>query len=414
MDPAGIYGPDETFAPSELLRRCAEQYGTPVLVYSGRVLRERMDQIRRAFAWNPGFMEYFPVSVADELGLLRILCQMGGGLACSTGLQLRLALQAGAKPERILFRTAFPVEEDLAQARDIGCTEIFNSPEQLRFCRERGWLPKRLGLRFQPDERFSLRGRMRYGSQSSRFGMTREEILAAAESLAREPLEELGLYLQLSNNETIPGYLAAVSKALLELLPEVERRVGRPVSWCDIGGGLAIPDRKRPEVDLAEEAEKIRGTFETAGRQSISIHTQFGRFLAGPAGILLARVQGTRSGQRDILGVDASMADLPRSAMTGVDYHISLLGNNGIAGRKTYYVAGPTLEKMDRYGRQHVLPETKRGDILVFHDAGAFTRSMASNHGGSLRCPVVLLEGEEIRLIRRKETEEDYFRQFSE
>ena len=78
MDHDRVYGPDETFAPAELLRRCAEEYGTPVLVYSGRVLAERQALIRRAFSWNPGYRQYFPVPVADELGLLRLFCRVVG------------------------------------------------------------------------------------------------------------------------------------------------------------------------------------------------------------------------------------------------------------------------------------------------------------------------------------------------
>ena len=414
MEDDRVYEPDLPFAPAELLRRCAEEYGTPVLVYSGQVLRERQAMIRQAFSWNPRYFQYFPVSVADELGLLRLICRDGGGLACSSRLQLLLAKKAGAGRDQILFRAVFPTEQDVETARELECLEILNGLEQLRTYRANGWLPRRLGLRFQPESGFSLRGHLRTNSKPSRFGMTREEILTAAELLAGEKVEELGLYIQLSNNETVSGYLAAVSRTLLELVTQVEQRAGCSVAWCDIGGGLAVPNRKRPEIDLVQEAELVHEAFRRAGRETLSLHTQFGRFVAGPAGVLLARVREIRSGQRSILGVDASMADLPRSAMTGVDYHISLLGNSSLTGRQTYYVEGPTMEKMDRYGRQHVLPETHQGDILVFHDAGAFTRSMASNHGGSLRCPVVLLEGEEIRLIRRRETDEDYFRLFSE
>ena len=414
MEDDRVYKPDLTFASAELLRRCAEEYGTPVLVYSGQVLRDRQTMIRRAFDWNPDYFQYFPVSVADELGLLRLICQDGGGLACSSRLQLLLAKKAGARPDQMLFRAIFPTEQDVSTARELDCLEILNSLEQFEAYRAKGWLPRRLGLRFQPEGGVSLRGRLRTNAMPSRFGMTREEILTAAELLAGEKVEELGLYMQLSNNETVSGYLAAVSRTLLELLPQVEQRAGLSVSWCDIGGGLAVSDRKRPEIDLGKEAELVHEAFQEAGREALGLHTQFGRFLAGPAGVLLSRVRGTRSGQRNILGVDASLADLPRSAMTGVDYHISLLGNSSLTGRQTYYVEGPTMEKMDRYGRQHVLPQTCQGDILVFHDAGAFTRSMASNHGGSLRCPVVLLEGDKIQLIRRRETDEDYFRLYSE
>lgn len=414
MSDAEIYEPDLTFAPENVLRRCAEQYGTPLLIYDRRTLTDRQRMLGDAFAWNSKFQQYFPVRATDEPGVLRLLAQEGSGAVCANRLELRLALLAGFPEERILFLSAFPERADVEAAYKMGCTGIVNSLEQLRWYQSLGCLPQRIGLRFQPDHRFHLRGHLSVLTGPSKFGMSSGDIFAAARLLREEAVEELGLHIQLSSNEKVSGYMAAMAEALLELVPEVERVSGRAVAWCDIGGGLAASDRKRPDVDLREEAEQVRNAFEKAGMGTMALHTQMGRFVTGPAGILLTRVLGVRGGQRNFLGVDASMADLPRSAMTGVGHHISLLGSCSVSGRLAYYVEGSSMEKLDHHGKRHILPKTNVGDILVFHDAGAYTRSMASNYGGSLRCPVLLLDGEKAALLRRRETEADYFGLFSD
>lgn len=409
-----VYGPDAAFAPAEVLEQCVHEFGTPVLIYDAGTLRERCRQLENAFAWNQGFRQYFPLHAVDEPGVLRILGEEGSGVACANALELQLAGMAGISGERILFLSAFPKPEDVKTAARLGCTPVINSFEQLVMYRELGWRPKEVGLRFQPGQRFALRGHLAVLSNPSKFGMSAREILEAAKALRDWGVETLGLSIQLSANENVSGYLAAMAKALLEVAPEIEAASGARLAWCNIGGGLAVPDRKKDCLDLNLEAELVRLELEQAGRSGLPVHTMLGRYVAAPAGILLSSVLGIRRDQRNFLGVDASMADLPRQTMTGVSHHISLLGNSRIQNRKTYYVEGNTMEKMDHHGKRHILPEVKAGDILVFHDAGAYTRSMASNYGGSLRCPVVLLDGGKRILLRRRETENDYFALFSE
>ena len=135
----------------------------------------------------------------------------------------------------------------------------------------------------------------------------------------------------------------------------------------------------------------------------MEIRTQLGRFLAAPCGLLLATVRGVKDSW---VGVDTSMADLPRACLAGVQYHVSLLGSIGLQGRSSRFLSGRSTDSLDHFGRR-LLPPVSPGDILVFHGAGAYSRSMASNYGGSLRCPEILLEDGVPRLIRRREVLED-------
>lgn len=409
MDKALGYELDCTFAPPELLHACAEQYGTPLLIYDGDTLDQRQKMLEDVFAWNPGFRQSFPVRCADEPEILRILAQRGG-LVCSGHMELKLAKMAGVPGDKILFGAAFPKREVLQEAADLGCTVLLNSLEQLSQYMSLERKPNRVVLRVQPEKEFSIPGHMPYLKEPSKFGMQRKDLLLAASKLRDEPLEEFGLFLQMTGNERLSGYLGSVARALMQVCPEIEECAGRKVDWCDLGGGLAMPTGKRTDLELGKEAELVKQALEEARRPQMPIRTQMGRFLAGPAGIFLTEVVGVRYGQRNFLGVDASLADLPRAAMMGMPHHVSLLGNAATEGRVSYYIEGASMEKADSYGKRHVLPPTKEGDILVFHNAGAYTRSMASNYGGSLRCPVLLLEDGQVRLLRRREREEDYFR----
>ena len=188
---------------------------------------------------------------------------------------------------------------------------------------------------------------------------------------------------------------------------EVQEAAGLPVAWCDLGGGLLWDQKEAYTLDLPKEAAAIREAFErtvpAAGREQMEIRTQLGRFLAAPCGLLLATVRGVKDSW---VGVDASMADLPRACLAGVQYHVSLLGSIGLQGRSSRFLSGRSTDSLDHFGRR-LLPPVSPGDILVFHGAGAYSRSMASNYGGSLRCPEILLEDGVPRLIRRREVVED-------
>ncbi len=159
-------------------------------------------------------------------------------------------------------------------------------------------------------------------------------------------------------------------------------------------------------LDLPKEAAAIREAFErtvpAAGREQMEIRTQLGRFLAAPCGLLLATVRGVKDSW---VGVDASMADLPRACLAGVQYHVSLLGSIGLQGRSSRFLSGRSTDSLDHFGRRLLPPVSP----AIFWSSTALEPIAAPWPAttAALRCPEILLEDGVPRLIRRREVVED-------
>lgn len=388
---------DAVFASDALLRTLTEQYGTPLLVYDRETWLARVESLRHAFAWAPRFRQFFPVKAAANPALLRMLLEAGCGLLCGSQAELMFAMQAGECGEALLFTACFPNAQDWEAVQRAGASVILDHPAQLA----EAPLPegRPLGLR--------LRDPAGGGAHRARFGMDPEQLLDTAVQVARQGVGSLGIHVHRSGLYR-PGDWCSSGEAVFRLVAAVQEASGLPVAWCDLGGGLLWDRKEAYTLDLQQEAEAIQRAYQkhlgSCGLDQIGIHTQLGRFLAAPSGLLLTTVRGVKG---DWVGVDASMADLPRASLAGVQYHASLLGTDCLQGRSSCFLSGWSADSLDHFGSRRLLPPVRPGDVLLIHGAGAYSRSMSSNYSGSLRCPEILLEQGVPRLIRRRETLED-------
>lgn len=381
-----VYALDRTFADEVTLHSLANQYGTPFMLYDRATLEARTREIYQAFSWCRHFRQYFPVTALDDPEVLKILAQAGCGLVCGNAAQLRAAAGAGAKD--ILFCACFPTEEDLDTALDLGATVILDSPEQLIRVDADRYGNRVLGLRLASGK----------PSDHNKFGMTQRSLLMTAEQARDAGFTRLGLHMQTAGSAHQPDYYTNEAQLLLNLSLEIEKRTGIRVSWCDLGGGLAWDHRGQYTADLEQQAQTVRFLAEKHPWE-MEFHTELGRWLAAPAGILVSRVLGVKRQGSVLVGVDASIAELPRSALAGVRYHVSVAGASQMAGRSVCYLAGPIMDRIDSFSGRYILPPLKPGDLLIFHGVGAFSRAMASHYGSKPLCPEVLLDRDGPRLL---------------
>ena len=142
----------------------------------------------------------------------------------------------------------------------------------------------------------------------------------------------------------------------------------------------------------------------------VAIYTELGRWLLGPAGALVTRVLHQKETYRHYLGVDACAANLMRPAIYDAYHHITVMGKEDVPATHTYNVVGGLCENNDQFAKNRQLPEVAVGDLLFIHDTGAHGFSMGYNYNGRLRsAELLLLEDGSVQLIRRAETEADYF-----
>ena len=308
----------------------------------------------------------------------------------------------------------YPTEEDLDAAAGLQCRMMLDGPGLVEAYAERDMLRDGIGLRLNPGGVFRF-GNSEVKLDAVKFGFRPEDAIACIEELKRHGIRSVGIHSYLSGNTLEPQYYPAASKKLIQLAMELIGKTGIQISYINISGGLGIPYRPEDQpLDLIAIGEQVRQVFTelTSGTplERVPIYTEAGRWITGPAGLLVTRVTHIRNGIQNIAGVDASASNLMRPMMYGSYHHISVAGQEGATEREKWDVVGTVCENTDKFAAGRPLPPLHVGDTLAIHDAGAHGYSMGYQYGGRLRCAEYLLrENGDLKLIRRAETAADYF-----
>ena len=209
-----------------------------------------------------------------------------------------------------------------------------------------------------------------------------------------------------------------LAKVLFELAVKLQKETGAHVKFINLSGGIGIPYKPDQEPnDIAVIGEGVRKVYEEvlvpAGMGDVAIYTELGRFMLGPYGGLITKAIHEKHTHKEYIGVDACAANLMRPAIYGAYHHITVMGKENEPSDHMYDVTGSFCENCDKFAVDRMLPKIDMGDLLFIHDAGAHGYSMGYNYNGRLRSAEVLLkEDGSTQLIRRAETQADYFATF--
>ena len=410
------------FVSPQRLFDLAKKYPTPFHLYDEATLRATAQAVNDAFAWNPGFKEFFAVKACPNPSIIGILREYGCGLDCATATELELARRMGVSGDDIMFSSNMTPEADYRLATELGATVNFDDSSQVEIYRDAfGTLPEVVSLRVNPGGDFEGSNGLFDRPQDAKFGMSFEAAEATAKTLAACGVRALGLHALLCSNTLGETYYPRLARLLFEEAVRIHRETGLQIAFINLSGGVGIayrPEDRTPNIAVIGEG--VRAAYEEvivpSGLGDVAIYTELGRYMTGPAGCLVTRALCIKQSYHTYLGVDACMADLMRPALYGAYHHITVVGQPGdLAARRAgetqhYDVVGGLCENNDRFANGRELPETRVGDLLVIHDTGAHGRSMGFNYNGKLRHAEVLLrEDGGDRLIRRAETPDDYF-----
>lgn len=391
----------------ERLMEIATELGTPFYLYNEEQIIAASGVVRDAFSWNHGHRQFFPVKATPTAGILKLLKAQGQGVVCSSACELELCRKCGFSADEILFLPNYPREEDLKKAAEIGCMPVLDGFELIDTFAGHNLLTHTVGLRIKPEELFTY-GKKQIWADSIKFGMTPAQAQRAAVELKKYGVREIGLHAYLSGNTLSIDYYPALAKFLLEVADLIAPIL--KVSYINISGGIGIaykPEDTPP--DLRSMAQSVEAVFRDHGAPAeLGLYTELGRFVTGPAGYLVTRVNHIKRSGRNYAGVDASAADLMRPMMYGAYHHITLVGSAGAQSREKWDVVGAVCENTDKFAENRMLPPLRIGDLLAIQDVGAHGHSMGYNYGGRLRCGEYLLHLDgSVSCIRRMETVED-------
>ena len=409
------------FVTKEQLEAIVRQYPTPFHLYDKKGIRENARKLRRAFAWNPGFKEYFAVKATPTPAILKILHEEGCGTDCSSLTELMLADRCGFHDDEIMFSSNDTPAEEFRLAAQLGATINLDDFTHIDFLKETiGTIPETISCRFNPGGTFSI-GASNEGFQvmdnpgEAKYGFTRPQLTEGFKKLKALGARRFGIHAFLASNTLSNAYYPTLAGILFQTAVELKEETGCHIAFINLSGGVGIPYRpEQPANDILAIGEGVRQKYEEilvpAGMGDVAIFTELGRFMLGPYGCLVTTATHFKHTYKEYVGVDACAANLMRPAMYGAYHHITVMGKEDAPCDHKYDVTGALCENNDKFAVDRMLPQIDRGDLLVIHDTGAHGFSMGYNYNGRLRSAEVLLrEDGSTQLIRRAETPDDYF-----
>ncbi len=411
----------KTFVTKPQLETIVRDYPTPFYLYDEQGIRDNARALNRAFAWNPGFKEYFAVKATPNPQILKILHEEGCGTDCSSLTELIMSDRCGFKGGEIMFSSNDTPAEEFKLAAELGATINLDDITHIDFLKDTiGYIPKKICCRFNPGGVFTL-GESKEGFQvmdnpgDAKYGMTRAQISEAYKRLKEMGAEEFGIHAFLASNTLSNDYYPALARILFQLAVELKEETGCHITFINLSGGVGVPYRPEQSAnDIAVIGEGVRKAYEEvlvpAGMDDVSICTELGRFMLAPYGVLVTRATHEKHTYKEYIGVDACAANLMRPAIYGAYHHITVMGKENEPCDHKYDVTGALCENCDKFAIDRMLPRIDKGDLLVIHDAGAHGHAMGYQYNGRLRSAEVLLQPDgSTRLIRRAEVPEDYF-----
>lgn len=380
-------------------------------MYNLDVIRARYHALDAALAAVPHRI-CFAVKANGNLAVLAALVRMGAGADIVSGGELRRALAAGFPPDRVVFSGVGKSDAELEAAIEAGVGHIHveSSAELTALIRivERAAHPVRLGIRINPDVTADTHPYIATGRGGIKFGVPFDQVLPLAKRIATHPLLTLDtLAMHIGSQILDPRPFREGVARLVELVRACHATAIETITSLDIGGGLGI--RYRDESPLEPEA-LVAAVVPAIRPTGLSLALEPGRYLTGPAGILLTEVLSRKhSGGKDLAVVDAGMNDLVRPSHYSAYHEIVEVETSGRALAPAD-VVGPVCETGDFLALDRTLPALERGDRLAVLGAGAYGFVMSSNYNSRPRAAEVVVEGAGWRVTRPRETFDDLLR----
>lgn len=402
----------QTPLDSSRLFRLAARYGTPLWVYDAEVIRQRIRALKSFDTIR------FAQKACSNTHILRLMRGEGVHVdAVSLG-EIDRALRAGYATGPGLSEVVFTADViDAATIARVRSHHIPVNAGSIDMLHQLGpQAPNHpVWLRINPGFGHGHHNKTNTGGESSKHGIWHKDLPEAIAAIQRYGLELVGLHMHIGSGVDY-RHLAQVCHAMVSLV----KAAGHDLKAISTGGGLTVNYKDTdPVVDtdhyfgLWDEARK---EIETILGHAVKIEIEPGRYLTAESGLLLAEVRASKAmGRNHFVLVDAGFNDLMRPSMYGAFHAISVLARDGgPREERDVLVAGPLCESGDVFTQEEGgvvsprrLPAAQVGDLVVFHDTGAYGAAMSSNYNSRPLTAEVLVDGNEERLIRRRQTIED-------
>ncbi|WP_166269642.1 diaminopimelate decarboxylase [Marinobacter caseinilyticus] len=404
------YRNGQLFAEDVAVEDIAARYGTPAYVYSRATLERHYRAYDEALADRPHLVCY-AVKANSNLAVLNVLARLGAGFDIVSAGELERVLRAGGDPSRVVFSGVGKQPWEMRRALEVGvrCFNVESDTELDRLNLIAGELGVKapVSLRVNPDVDAGTHPYISTGLKENKFGIDIIEAPAVYARAATLPnLNIIGVDCHIGSQlTTVTPFLDALDRvlALIDRLAES----GIQIRHLDMGGGLGVTyDQEQPPLP----SDYVTRLNERLGDRPLELVLEPGRSIAANAGILLTRVEFLKCTEhRNFAIIDAAMNDLIRPALYSAWQAIVPARQRDDVEEKTWDLVGPVCETGDFLGKDRPL-RLAPGDLLAVRSAGAYGFVMSSNYNSRNRPPELMVDGNEVHVVRQRETLDDQLR----
>jgi diaminopimelate decarboxylase len=412
------------------LTRAAEQFGTPLYIYSAGTILDHYTRLDAALEPLDHLICY-AVKANSNRAILKLLAEAGAGFDIVSGGELFRALKAGADPQKCTFAGVGKSREEIGYALEQGVSSfnVESEAELEEIDRIAGTKKVRapIALRVNPDVDPHTHQYISTGSHENKFGVALAEAPAIYERAAKmRNVEIVGVQMHIGSQITQAEPFGAAISKVAPLARELQSKY--KIRFFSIGGGMGIIYRRALESGSGKWWHEHGGESSAFSVQDyanaivpplrqlgIRILVEPGRFLVGNAGVLLTRVRYLKkSGAKKFAIVDAGMNDLIRPALYQSYHEIVPVEEQIKSERKRKIekidIVGPVCESGDFFALDREIPELREGDLLAIMSAGAYGFVMASNYNSRPLPAEALVRADKVALIRKRQSWEDLVR----
>lgn len=391
-------------AENVVLAEIAERFGTPCYVYSRLAIKQQWQALDSALSLQKHLICY-AVKANSNLAVLNILARLGSGFDIVSVGELERVLKAGGDSEKIVFSGIGKKTHEMQRALEVGikCFNVESLAELDRLNEIANSLGKiaAVSLRVNPDVDAETHPYIATGLKENKFGITFEDALAGyKKATTMTHLNVVGIDCHIGSQITSMAPFIDALDRLLELVQKIEA-TGVTLKHIDIGGGLGIRYQDEVPPSTQEYAEEVCKKLAKTGYELI---LEPGRSIVGNAGVLLTQVEFLKETADKNFGiVDAAMNDLLRPSLYNAWHEILPLTEQKTATEKSYDIVGPICETGDFLGKERNL-DLQQNDLLAVCSTGAYGFTMASTYNSRPRICEVMVDGDKVFEIRKRET----------
>jgi len=393
----------------------AKEFGTPLYVYSKKVLTEAYKAYDRACVDAKGERRarvHYAMKANSNLAVIDCFKNLGAGFDLVSGGELARALTIGAEPSSLVFAGVGKSAAEIAQALKVGvkCINVESIAELHKINRVAKELNCRapISLRVNPDVDAQTHPYISTGLKGNKFGIAYYEVLKTYREAAQlSQIDIVGIDCHIGSQiTTTEPYLDALDK-VLDLVEQLKKE-GIIIHHLDLGGGLGIAYGAETPPDITEFTNALLNRITERGFSHLDVILEPGRSLVGNAGVLLTQVEYLKPGtEKNFCIVDAAMTELLRPALYEAHHGIVPIEKKS-AKTVIYDVVGPVCESGDWLGRDRALA-IEEGDVLAILSAGAYGFVMASNYNTRPMPAEILVDGKNAYVVRKRQKLVDLF-----